>query len=237
MKREAKVVAEMDRKRKVLVVEDDLSILTGLSMNLRYEGFEVLQAQDGERGLQLALDEAPEVVILDVMLPGMNGFEVCKELRRRGKDSAIVMLSAKGQETDKIMGLDLGADDYVAKPFGLKELMARIKAVLRRKGDDAAAPVRFGEVSIDMGAQTVSRAGAPVSLTAQEFKLLRYFVEHAGKVLTRDALIEGAWGFGYEGTARTVDNFIRQLRLKLEGDPENPRHFTTVRGMGYRFCE
>jgi two-component system, OmpR family, alkaline phosphatase synthesis response regulator PhoP len=230
-------VVETIRKRKVLVVEDDLSILTGLSMNLRYEGFEVLQAQDGVRGLELAIDQDPEVVILDVMLPGMNGFEVCKELRRRGKDTAIVMLSAKGQETDKIMGLDLGADDYVAKPFGLKELMARIKAVLRRKGDDANAPVCIGDIAIDMAAQTVSRAGQPVSLTAQEFKLLRYFVEHAGRVLARDALIEGAWGFGYEGTARTVDNFIRQLRLKLEHDPENPRHFTTVRGMGYRFCE
>src|SRR6185312_10178593 len=163
------------RKRKVLVVEDDLSILTGLSMNLRFEGYDVLQAQDGQKGLQLAIDEEPEVVVLDVMLPGMNGYEVCKELRRRGRDTVIVMVSAKGQEFEKVMGLDLGADDYVAKPFGVKELMARIKAVLRRKGGDAAPPVMFGEVKIDMGAQAVTREGKAVSLTAQEFKLLRYF--------------------------------------------------------------
>jgi len=225
------------RKRKVLVVEDDLSILTGLSMNLRFEGYDVLQAQDGQKGLQLAIDEEPEVVVLDVMLPGMNGYEVCKELRRRGRDTVIVMVSAKGQEFEKVMGLDLGADDYVAKPFGVKELMARIKAVLRRKGGDVTPPVTFGEVKIDMGAQAVTREGKVVPLTAQEFKLLRYFVEHAGKVLSREALIEGAWGFGYEGTARTVDNFVRQLRLKLELDPEDPRHFTTVRGAGYRFVE
>jgi DNA-binding response OmpR family regulator len=228
------VVAET-RKRKVLVVEDDLSILTGLSMNLRFEGYEVLQAQDGVKGLQLAIDEDPDVVILDVMLPEMNGYEVCKELRRRGRDTGIVMLSAKGQEGDKITGLDLGADDYVAKPFGLKELMARIKAVLRRKGVEEAPRLGFGDVEIDVAAQAVTRKGKPVVLTAQEFKLLRYFVEHGGKVLSRDALIEGAWGFGYEGTARTVDNFVRQLRLKLEHDPERPRHFTTVRGAGYRF--
>jgi two-component system, OmpR family, alkaline phosphatase synthesis response regulator PhoP len=223
-------------KQKVLIVEDDLSILMGLSMNLRYEGFEVVQAQDGEAGLQLALDSAPDVVVLDVMLPRMNGFEVCKEIRRRGQKMAIVMLSAKGQESDKIMGLDLGADDYVAKPFGLKELLARIKAVLRRKGGERDdGPFRFGDVAVDFASQTVQRLGQPVPMTAQEFKLLRYFIDHGGKVLTREALIEGAWGYGYEGTARTVDNFIRQLRLKLEIDAESPAHFITVRGSGYRF--
>jgi two-component system alkaline phosphatase synthesis response regulator PhoP len=226
------------KKRKVLVVEDDLSILTGLSLNLRFEGYEVLQAQDGDRALQLAMDHEPEVIILDVMLPGMNGFEVCKELRRRGRDTAILILSAKGTEQDKITGLDLGADDYVVKPFGLKELMARIKAVLRRKGQvDEEQPYAFGDVRVDFSAQTVAREGAAVALTAQEFKLLRYFIDHAGKVLSRESLIAGAWGYGYDGTARTVDNFIRQLRLKLEHDPEAPRHFTTVRGSGYRFME
>jgi DNA-binding response OmpR family regulator len=223
-------------KVKVLIVEDDLSILMGLSMNLRYEGYEVLQAQDGETGLQMAMDQAPDVVVLDVMLPRMNGFEVCKEIRRRGQSVAIVMLSAKGQETDKIRGLDLGADDYVAKPFGLKELLARIKAVLRRKGGtEGEGPYRFADVAVDFASQTVEREGKPVPMTAQEFKLLRYFIDHGGKVLTREALIEGAWGYGYEGTARTVDNFIRQLRIKLEVDAENPRHFVTVRGSGYRF--
>lgn len=225
-----------NKKQTVLVVEDDLSILMGLSLNLRYEGYEVLQAQNGEQGLQLALDHQPDLVILDVMLPLMNGYEVCKELRRRGQNVCIVMLSAKGQEHDKIAGLDQGADDYVTKPFGLKELLARLKAVLRRRaGPQGEAPLQFEDVHVDFAAQTVSRKGQPVPMTAQEFKLLRYFIDHAGKVLTREALIEGAWGYGYEGTARTVDNFVRQLRLKLEIDAEDPKHFVTVRGSGYRF--
>jgi DNA-binding response OmpR family regulator len=225
-----------ERKYKVLVVEDDLSILMGLSLNLRYEGYEVVQAQDGEKGLQMALEQHPDVVLLDVMLPGMNGYEVCKELRRRGHAAGVVMISAKGQEPDKIIGLDLGADDYVVKPFGLKELLARVKAVLRRKAGPADdGHYRFADVEIDLNGQTVQRAGKPVPMTAQEFKLLRYFIDHAGKVLAREALIEGAWGYDYDGTARTVDNFIRQLRLKLEIDPEEPAHFVTVRGAGYRF--
>lgn len=207
--------------RRILVVEDDLSILAGLSMNLRFEGYEVLQAQDGRTGLARALDDAPDLVVLDLMLPELNGFEVLKELRQRGRDTPVVVLSAKGMETDKILGLNLGADDYVVKPFGLQELLARIKAVLRRRYPTAGttAPlVAFGDVSVDMAARTVARAGTPVELTAQEFKLLA-----------------GAWGYHYEGSARTVDNFMRQLRLKFEPDPEAPRHFLTVRGLGYRF--
>lgn len=224
-----------EHKIRILVVEDDLSILTGLSMNLRFEGFEVMQAQDGETGLAMALDQQPDVMVLDVMLPGLNGFEVLKELRRRGQQTPVVMLSAKGLEQDKIMGLDLGADDYLSKPFGLKELMARIKAVLRRHRTGPGASYRFGTVEIDFTGQTVTRSGEPVRMTAQEFRLLRYFVEHAGRVVSREALIEGAWGMDYEGTPRTVDNFVRNLRAKLEEDPDEPRHFLTVRGSGYRF--
>jgi DNA-binding response OmpR family regulator len=225
-----------DTPRRILVVEDDLSILTGLSINLRIEGYEVLQAQDGRQGLAKALDEAPDLVVLDIMLPELNGYEVIKELRRRGRDTPVVMLSAKGQEPDKILGLNLGADDYVVKPFGLQELLARIKAVLRRRYPPTGTPpVTFGDVEVELLARTVTRAGKPVELTAQEFKLLAYFLAWPGRTFSREELLSGAWGFDYEGSARTVDNFVRQLRLKFEPDPEEPRHFVTVRGLGYRF--
>ncbi len=224
----------MKQARRILVVEDDLSILTGLSMNLKFEGYEVLQAQDGRTGLAKAVDESPDLVVLDVMLPEMNGFEVLRELRGRGSDVPVVMLSAKGLEPDKVMGLQLGADDYVVKPFGLKELLARIEAVLRRRYRFGEV-VTFSDVAVDLLKKTVSRAGEPVELTAQEMKLLAYFVTHPGRTFSRDELLSGAWGLGYEGTARTVDNFVSQLRQKLEPDPESPRHFVTVRGLGYRF--
>jgi DNA-binding response OmpR family regulator len=225
-----------EKAQRILVVEDDLAILTGLSMNLRFEGYEVLQAQDGRAGLAKALDEAPDLVVLDLMLPELNGYEVLKELRRRGRDTPVVVLSAKGQEPDKILGLNLGADDYVVKPFGLQELLARIKAVLRRRYPAAGTPpVTFGDVEVDMVARTVARAGKPVELTAQEFKLLAHFLAHPGRTFTREELLSGAWGYDYEGSARTVDNFVRQLRLKFEPDPEEPRYFLTVRGLGYRF--
>ncbi|MBX5483804.1 MAG: response regulator transcription factor [Myxococcaceae bacterium] len=203
-------------------------------MNLRFEGFEVLQAQDGRTGLQKTLDESPDLVLLDVMLPEMNGYDVVRELRRRGSHIPVVMVSAKGNEEDKVAGLDLGADDYVVKPFGLQELLSRIKAVLRRRyrGNEIAT---FGDTAVDLAAKTVTRAGRAVELTAQEYKLLQFFVTHPGRTFSRDELISGAWGYEYEGTARTVDNFVRQLRLKFEPYPDEPRYFLTVRGLGYRF--
>lgn len=223
-----------DQKTRILVVEDDLSILTGLSMSLRFEGFEVLQAQDGRTGLQKAVDERPDLIILDVMLPQMNGFEVLEELGKRGNTIPVVVLSAKGVETDRVMGLNLGADDYVVKPFGLQELLARVRAVLRRKARDEHV-VRFADTAVDLNAKTVSRAGKAIELTAQEFKLLAHFVSHPGHTFSREELLSGAWGYGYEGTARTVDNFVSQLRQKFEPAPDEPRHFRTVRGLGYRF--
>jgi two-component system alkaline phosphatase synthesis response regulator PhoP len=223
-----------ERPTRILVVEDDLSILTGLSMNLKFEGYEVIQAQDGKTGLERAVNDPPDILVLDVMLPEMNGFEVLKELRRRGNDLPVVMLSAKGLEPDKVLGLTLGADDYVVKPFGLRELLARIKAVLRRRYREGGT-VTFGDTAVALAARTVTRAGAPVELTAQELRLLAYLVSNPGRTFSRDELISGAWGLDYEGTERTVDNFIRQLRLKLEPDPEAPRFFLTMRGMGYRF--
>jgi len=224
----------VSRPLRILVVEDDLSILTGLSMNLRFEGYEVLQAQDGKAGLAKALDEAPDLAVLDIMLPEMNGYEILKELRRRGNDVPVVMLSARGTERDKILGLEIGADDYVVKPFGLQELLARIKAVLRRRYR-AGEVITFGDVAVDLNAKTVARAGKPVELTAQEFRLLAHLVGNPGRTYNREELISGAWGYDYQGTARTVDNFIRQLRQKFEPDPDAPKHFVTVRGLGYRF--
>lgn len=228
-----------ERAFRILVVEDDVSILSGLSINLKFEGYEILQAQDGRRGLERALDEEPDLLVLDVMLPELNGFEVVKELRERGRQMPVVMLSAKGQEQDKVLAFNLGADDYVVKPFGLAELLARIKAVLRRRYPGVAsskdARVRFGSVEVDLSAKSVLREGHAVELTAQEFKLLAHFIGHAGRTFSREELLLSAWGYHYEGSARTVDNFLRQLRLKLEQDAEAPRHFLTVRGLGYRF--
>ncbi|MBL8911010.1 MAG: response regulator transcription factor [Archangium sp.] len=223
-----------EKKLRILVVEDDLSILTGLSMNLKYEGYEVLQAQDGRKGLQKVIDEVPDLIVLDVMLPEMNGFEVLEELKKRGNTIPVVVLSAKGVETDRVMGLNLGADDYVVKPFGLQELLARIRAVLRRRVRDGST-VKFSDTIVDLAAKTVARAGKDIELTAQEFKLLGHFVSHPGHTFSREELLSGAWGYGYEGTARTVDNFISQLRSKFEPDPDEPKHFVTVRGLGYRF--
>ncbi|HMK74140.1 MAG TPA: response regulator transcription factor, partial [Myxococcaceae bacterium] len=201
---------------RILVVEDDLSILTGVSMNLRFEGYEVLQAQDGTQGLELAVKESPDLVVLDVMLPKMNGYEVVRELRRRGLGTPVLMLSAKGMERDKVLGLELGADDYVVKPFGVSELLARVKALLRRRYGEEGTVVRFGEVAVDLEGKRVLRAGAPVEITAQEFRLLATLVSQPGRIFTREELLSGAWGLDYEGTPRTVDTFMRQLRAKLE---------------------
>ncbi|HEY1904600.1 MAG TPA: response regulator transcription factor [Myxococcaceae bacterium] len=222
-------------KPRVLVVEDDLSILTGVSMNLRFEGYEVLQAQDGERGLEMAVTDAPDLIVLDVMMPRLNGYEVLKELRSRGVRTPVLVLSAKGMERDKVLGLDLGADDYVVKPFGVAELMARVKAVLRRRWGDDGQLIRFGEVAVNLPGRQVTRGERPVELTAQEFKLLAHLVSNPGRTFSREELLSGAWGIDYEGTPRTVDTFVRQLRQKLEPDPEQPRYILTARGLGYRF--
>jgi DNA-binding response OmpR family regulator len=222
-------------KTRVLVVEDDLSILTGVSMNLRYEGYEVLQAQDGERGLELAVAESPDLIVLDIMMPRINGYEFLRELRSRGVRTPVLVLSAKGMERDKVLGLDLGADDYVVKPFGVAELIARVKAVLRRRYGEDGEVLRFGDVAVDLRSRGVTRDGAPVELTAQEFRLLAHLLGSPGKIFSRDELLRGAWGLDYEGTARTVDTFVRQLRQKLEPDPDAPRYILTARGLGYRF--
>jgi DNA-binding response OmpR family regulator len=227
-------MAKTDKGR-ILIVEDDPSISAGLRMNLRHEGFEIELAHDGRRGLELAVDDPPDLILLDVMLPEMNGYEVLRELRRRGIKAGVIMLTAKGLEEDKVMGLDLGADDYVQKPFGLPELIARIHAVLRRRRDALPDHVHFSEVVVDRKARSVERNGEAVDLSPREVSLLFAFLDNPNRAMKREFLLDRAWGLNYDGTARTVDNFVVSLRKKLETDPENPRHFVTVRGIGYRF--
>jgi DNA-binding response OmpR family regulator len=221
----------------VLVVEDDESIALGLEMNLSAEGYRVLTAADGESGLELARSEDVDLLILDVMLPRLNGFELLRTLRGERRTMPIVMLSARGAEMDKVMGLELGAEDYVTKPFSLAELLARVKAVLRRdaiaRGGEAV--LRTGDLDINSGTREVRRKGALVELTATEFDVLHCLVEAGGRVLSREQIQARVWGPTHHGTPRTIDNFILQLRAKLEDDPANPRHIMTVRGVGYRF--
>jgi len=225
-------------KRHILVVEDDPSITLGLQMNLEAEGYEVSIAMDGEDGLAGALSSQVDLVILDVMLPKMNGFEVVKALRGRGNLVPVVMLSARGAEMDKVMGLELGAEDYITKPFSLAELLARVKAVLRRDGiarQAAERVVRSGDLEIDSAMRQVLKSGALVPLTATEFDVLWCLVEASNRVLTRDDILTRVWGPGHHGTLRTIDNFLLQLRTKLESDSAEPEHLLTVRGVGYRF--
>lgn len=221
----------------VVLVEDDPSITVGLRMNLEAEGFRVVVADDGEAGLTAARAPGVGLVILDVMLPRLNGFEVLRQLRREGRTMPIIVLSARASEIDKVMGLELGAEDYVTKPFGLAELLARVRAALRRAAITAEPPkepLRIGDVEIDEGTRQVRRAGAPVELTATEFDVLMALVNAKGRVLSREQILERIYGVGHHGTVRTIDNFLMQLRSKLEVDPQQPKFLVTVRGVGYR---
>jgi DNA-binding response OmpR family regulator len=225
--------------RRVLVVEDDPSISLGLRINLQGEGYDVLCAEDGEDGLAVARREQPDLVILDVMLPKMNGLQVLQTIRQEGLLMPIIVLSARTGEMDKVAGLELGAEDYVAKPFSLAELLARVRAALRRGPRAAEVAPRslytFGEIRVDAQARTVTRAGAAVEMTATEFDVLLCLIEARGVALTREDIFSRVWGPNHHGTPRTIDNFIQQLRAKLEPDPQKPRYLQTVRGIGYRF--
>jgi DNA-binding response OmpR family regulator len=232
------MLAQTNGKKRILIVEDDESISLGLRMNLEAEGYDVQVAADGEEGLGLATSGAVDLVILDVMLPRVNGFEVVRQLRAKHATVPVIMLSARGAEMDKVMGLELGAEDYITKPFGLAELLARVKAVLRRDGlsrKHVEAVVQAGDLTIDSGTRQVSRAGAPIELTATEFDVLWCLVEAQGRVLSREEILTQVWGAGHHGTLRTIDNFLLQLRSKLEKDSAEPEHLLTVRGVGYRF--
>jgi len=221
---------------RILVVEDEPGIALGLEDDLTMEGYEVETVGDGVTGARRARETAFDRILLDVMLPGKDGFEVCRELRHAGLRTPILMLTAKTQEAEKVMGLELGADDYVTKPFGTRELRARIRALLRRGNGQADLDCcRFGEVEVDFQRGELRRRGQAVDLTPIEFKLLALFVRSRGRVLSRDQLLSGAWGPDTFASERIVDNHIVNLRRKIEEDPANPRYLVNVRGLGYRF--
>jgi two-component system alkaline phosphatase synthesis response regulator PhoP len=217
---------------RILVVEDDPSILRGIELNLQLEGFETVSAADGAKALELA-EQDVDLVILDLMIPHVHGYQVCQKLRAAGNSVPIVLLSARNAEQDIVMGLDYGADDYVTKPFRVAELIARVKAHLRRHAPPSST-VRFGQVEVDPVKRLVRRAGEMVELTPREFDLLSYLVHNEGRAVTREAILKAVWGESYFGTDRTVDNFVTRLRQKLDL-PGEPMHFLTVRGIGYRF--
>ena len=224
-------------KKRILVVEDEPTIATGLRDDLELEGFTVEVVDDGMEALRRVLEGGFDLILLDVMLPGMDGFDVCREARLKGNHTPIIMLTAKGQEVDRVVGLELGADDYVTKPFSRRELNARVKAVLRRgrKRSKLGGIYRFADITVDFDRFEVSRRDEKIDLTAMEFKLLRVFLEHSGQVLTIDELLQEAWGCDAVLTDRVIYTHVNNLRYKLEEDPRNPRFLIGVRGIGYRF--
>ena len=221
---------------RVLIVEDDVAIATALEDDLRLEGYVVEVVHDGPSAIERGSRPDVDLIVLDVMLPGKDGFDVCRELRRRGVETSILLLTARGSETDKVLGLDLGADDYVTKPYSPKELRARIRVLLRRSKPDVAPDiVEFGECALDFTRGELRRGGKPVAVTPLEFKLLALFVRRPGRVLTRRVLIDQAWGRDTAITERVVDNQIANLRKKIESSSAEPRFLKSVRGIGYRF--
>lgn len=223
---------------RILLVEDEPGLVLTLSDLLSSEGYTVESATDGLSGLSRALSGQFDLVLLDVMLPGKNGFDVCRELRQQGKDVAVLMLTAKTQVVDRVVGLKLGADDYLAKPFEPSELLARIEALLRRVRKENRAQVlqfQFGDVEADFEKGSIRKAGVPVNMAGKEMQLLRYLVEHRDKVVSRDELLERVWEYQAGVSSRTIDVHIAWLRQKLEDNPQTPQHIHTVRGTGYRF--
>lgn len=220
---------------RVLIIEDDDAMLRGLEDNFAYEGCRVLTARDGEKGLELALHRKPDLIILDIMLPAVNGFEICRVLRGEGFETPIIMLTAKGEESDVVLGLNLGADDYITKPFSIRELLARAGALLRRSGQEKADAFRFGEFQLDRRSRRLTRSGDDVELTPKEFGILCLMLEKAGRALTREAILSAVWGWDAFVTRRSVDRCINTLRGKIEADPARPCLIQTVREVGYRF--
>ena len=231
----------------ILIVEDEQNIVDILSFNLMREGYDTLEALDGPTGLQLALEQNPDLILLDLMLPGLSGFEVCKKIRETGSSTPILMLTAREEETDKVLGLELGADDYITKPFSVRELMARVKANIRRVSmapapsagvQEESVPLGGGRLAINEERATVFKDGIPLELTQREYDLICFLAAQPGKVFSREALMEHVWNYeGYVGDVRAVDVAVRRLREKLEDDPANPIFIKTKRGMGYFFGE
>ena len=221
----------------ILIIEDDTSILRGLKDNLEFEGYKVITETNGNAGLELALGKNFDLLLLDIMLPGMNGYEICRKIKKEKPDLPIIMLTARGSEMDKVSGLDTGADDYVTKPFSLPELLARIRAAFRRVKDESDAPdeYSFGNIRLDFRKLQAFSGDREIFLSAKEFDIMKYLVRHEGEAIHRHELLNEVWGYEAVPTTRTVDNFILDLRKKLEENPSEPKHILSVRGVGYRF--
>ena len=219
----------------VLIIEDDSSMMRGLKDNFAYAGYNVLTAMDGEKGLEAALEAKPDLIILDIMLPKINGYEICRLIRKEKLGMPIIMLTAKGEESDIILGLNLGADDYVTKPFSIKELLARAAAFLRKKKINENEVFKFGDFHFDITARKLSKNGSEVELSPKEYKLLEFFLKRQGKALTRDEILNAVWGYNSFTGHRSVDRFVTTLRNKIEFDPHNPSFIHTLREIGYKF--
>lgn len=227
-------------EKKILIIEDEEDMAKGLKLNLEDEGYIVEWASEGSEGLRKAFEDTPDLIILDIMLPKKNGLSVCQELRQKNINIPIIMLTAKGEEIDKVLGLELGADDYMTKPFSIRELLARIKVQLRREKTEermASKSFRFGDVEVDFVHFKVRRDEKDLKLTSLEVEILRYMIDRRGEVVTREDLLDKIWGYEKFPTTRTVDNHILKLRKKIEKDPSNPRYILSVYGGGYRFVE
>jgi DNA-binding response OmpR family regulator len=223
--------------RTILIIEDDISILDGLKDNLEFEGYRVYKETNGKRGLQLALNKDIGLLLLDLMLPGISGYEICRKVKKEKPGLPIIMLTARGSEMDKVSGLDTGADDYITKPFSLPELLARVRAAFRRTSEEPPAPeyCSFGNIRLDFVKLQAYAKGKEISLSAKEFAIMEYFISHEGEAIHRHDLLNEVWGYEAMPTTRTVDNFIMNLRKKLEENPSDPKHILGVRGIGYRF--
>jgi DNA-binding response OmpR family regulator len=223
--------------KRILIIEDDPAILKGLVATLNDEHYDVLTAMDGEKGYQMILKENVDLIILDLMLPTKDGQDICRDARQKGIGTPILMLTSEKEVTDKVIGLEIGADDYVTKPFSLQELLARIKALLRRHGTSSREPgeYSFGAIHVDFKKQEAERNGKPLRLSSKEFDILKFLTQHAGEVVTRDMLLSDVWGYESFPTTRTVDNYILSLRKKIEEEPSKPKHLLTVHTSGYKF--
>jgi DNA-binding response OmpR family regulator len=219
----------------VLIIEDEAAMLRGLKDNFEFKGYRVITAVDGEAGLNAALDGKPDLIILDIMLPKINGYEVCRLIRQENLDMPIIMLTAKGQESDIVLGLNLGADDYVTKPFSIKELLARSAAFLRRRRQGEQDVYEFGKYRLDIAGRKLTCRGEEIELSPKEFELLEYFVKKAGRALTRDEILNAVWGYDCFVAPRSIDRFVTTLRNKIEPDQHRPTFIRTIRGIGYKF--
>ncbi|MCU4165865.1 response regulator transcription factor [Carboxylicivirga caseinilyticus] len=223
----------------LLIVEDEPDMQQGIKDNLEFEGYTVDVADDGEMAIKKITSTQYDLILLDVMIPKISGFDVCKQVRHKGIETPIIFLTAKGEEIDKVIGLESGGDDYMTKPFSLRELMARIKAVLRRAGnhtkEETDPTIKIGKLEVNFENYMANCDGEPVKLTAKEFDILKYLIEHKNATISRDSILDNIWGYDYQPTARTVDNFILKLRQKIETDPNHPEILITIHGIGYRF--